>query len=399
MKIVLYIHHGKGIGGAPISLFNLISKLDRNEFKPVVLFLYNSDAVKLAKEKNIEFIGPVNRSDFSHTKIWWYRWCHPHHFFRAVKDSLILYFGEAKNWIQKVKPDIVHLNTSSLLAWGIVAKRMDIPVVWHIREPLAPGYFGLRRFLVRKIIEKYATKIVPICQNDAAPWQGSEKLEVVYNAVDLEQFNQNIFCKKFRAKIEESEGVPIILYMGGVSKEKGTHIILESFKNVLKTIPSAKLVIAGYWGPPKKRLFSFLKSPSEKFYKQVTELAAELNDSLILLGPVTNVPEIMAAATCLVFPATVGHFARPVIEAGCMGLPVVASKLSPAEELTVDGETGFLVEPENITAWSKILIFLCQDKKLNKKIGNETMVWCRKNFSLEKQVELVETIYRKIEKP
>jgi hypothetical protein len=42
---VLFIHHGAGIGGATISLLNLITNLNKSKYEPIVLFIHNSEAV------------------------------------------------------------------------------------------------------------------------------------------------------------------------------------------------------------------------------------------------------------------------------------------------------------------------------------------------------------------
>ena len=59
-KKILYIHHGKGLGGAPLSLLYLIQALDKTKYHPVVLFLYDSEVVDLFKSKGIEVVDPIN---------------------------------------------------------------------------------------------------------------------------------------------------------------------------------------------------------------------------------------------------------------------------------------------------------------------------------------------------
>ncbi|MCK4499855.1 glycosyltransferase family 4 protein, partial [Candidatus Babeliales bacterium] len=308
-KRILFVHHGEGIGGAPISLLQMVCALDLKKYEPIVLFLHDSDAVDLFKERGITILGPVNRYDFQHTKIWWYRLYHPHHMLRSLRDSWCLLRGEVEAWIKKVKPDIVHLNTSSLLVWGIIAKRLKIPVVWHIREPLAPGYFGIRRWLVKYVVGKYADIILPICKNDAKPWIHLKKTHVLYNAVDL---------KRFDSKKQQAVSVPTIFFLGGLSREKGTHIILQAFAKLLKRLSAARLVIAGYWGDGNKSGWRaiFGKSPAEKFKDEAERLLKPIKNSVELVGAIKNVPEVMAKSSCVVFPATVGHFARPIIESG-----------------------------------------------------------------------------------
>ena len=50
---ILFIHHGKGIGGAPLSLLYLVEGLLKTTYKPLVVFLHDSDAMTLFKKKNI----------------------------------------------------------------------------------------------------------------------------------------------------------------------------------------------------------------------------------------------------------------------------------------------------------------------------------------------------------
>ena len=122
-KKILYIHHGKGLGGAPLSLLYLIEGLDKTKFEPVVLFLHDSEAVELYRSKGIAIAGIVGLQDFSHTKVYWFRWYHPHLFFRSFLDTIKTRLFVAQKWIKEIGPDLIHLNTSSLTAWAKVAKK------------------------------------------------------------------------------------------------------------------------------------------------------------------------------------------------------------------------------------------------------------------------------------
>ena len=75
-----------------------------------------------------------------------------------------------------------------------------------------------------------------------------------------------------------------------------------------------------------------------------------MREALIFTGIRRDVPDILAASDCVVFPSTVPHFARPIIEAAAMGVPSVASNLGGPQELVADGETGLLVHPRDPAA-------------------------------------------------
>ncbi len=417
LKKVLYVHHGKGLGGAPLSLLYLIEGLDKTKYKPIVLFLHDSEVLDLYRSKDIEIIGPVNRYDFPHTKIWWLRWYHVRACARVVLDTLITRFSSAPYWLQKIKPDIIHLNTSSLIAWALAARKKNIPIVWHVREPLADGYLGVRKAFVKICVKRYASAITPICKNDARPWCDSPKTHVIYNVASQKKFDQSIAGDMFLAQHGLDSHAPKILFLGGLSQEKGTLVILRAFKQVLKKIPEAQLLIAGYFGNKRdvhtheharkfsqetiERMARTLKNffPASKYYARVMHELHELENlgnNVVLLGPINNVPEAMSASSVIVFPATVGHFARPVVEAGFMSKPVVTSCLPPLDELVLDGKTGFLVDPNNINLWAEKLCLLLQNYELRATMGKFAYNFCSKKFSLQEQSKKIDGIYTRV---
>jgi len=391
-KKILYIHHGIGIGGAPLSLLYLIQNLDKKKYHPVVLFLQDSEVIDLYKSKNIEVYGSLNLSDFSHTKVWWYRWYHPHHLFRAVWDSFKTIFGIADKWLTKIKPDIVHLNTSSLIAWGKVASKKNILVIFHVREPLADGYLGIRKWIIKRCVEKYASKILPICKNDAKPWLGNSKVNVVYNAVDPKLFDISLFNNN---NLDPSFGKLKILFLGGLSKEKGTLLILKVFELLIKEFSNVELLIAGYFDNSVVSKFSLkYYLPSQIYKREVNAVLLNIKDKIKFLGPIKNVPEMMATCDIVVFPATVGHFARPIIEAGFMKKVVVASNLQPLDELVINEKTGFLVDPKDLNVWKNVLKKLLNDGNLRNFMGDNAYKFCVENFSIQNQVDKIQDIYK-----
>jgi glycosyltransferase involved in cell wall biosynthesis len=390
---ILFIHHGKGIGGAPLSLLYLVKAITKTRYRPSVAFLHNSDAMTLFRNERIHIRDlSIGRYDLPHTKIWWFRWYHIGYLMRAIWDSFITLFFTAPQLYKEEQPEIVHLNTSSLIAWGLAAKWRNIPVVWHIREPLADGYFGLRKALITQCISYAASNIIAISHHDAQPWATSTKMHVIYNAVPADRFDYRISPKAF---IEQHnlKQAPRILFVGGHSKEKGTLAILHIFAKVLRTIPTAQLLIAGYL--PHTHTNGFLRSmtPGACHTQAVITELKKLGNCVVLLGPINSMPQAMAAADVIVFPATVGHFARPIIEAGFMKKPVVASDLAPLNELVIDGKTGFLLRPYDYNAWADRLITLLTNPTLATSLSQAGFDYCTKTFSLPEQIIKIIQLY------
>ena len=112
-----------------------------------------------------------------------------------------------------------------------------------------------------------------------------------------------------------------------------------------------------------------------------------------MLGPIQDIPQAMASSDLIGFPATVGHFARPIIEAGFMKKPVIASDLAPLDELVVNNQTGYLVDPNDTDAWADKLLLLLTDKDLNKKMGDAGYNFCIQHFTVIAQKKFIENIY------
>ncbi len=393
-KKILFIHHGKGLGGAPLSLLYLIQQLPSALYQPVVAFLHDSDALALFKKNNIPVLGPLGWQDFPHTKIWHFKWYHCHHLFRAAMHTLVSFFFIAPRLYRQEKPALVHLNTSSLVAWGAAAWFMNIPVVWHIREPLADGYIGLRKAFIRWCVGTFATSIVAISHHDGQPWITSKKLSIIYNAVPVDRFDYTINPSDFRSAHQLSNA-SCILFVGGTSQEKGTLPLLKAFEKVLTNIPSAKLLIAGYMPTDAPRKYK-LRSPSSHYAAEVTMTIKKHANNIILLGPIEHVPTAMAAADVVVFPATVGHFARPIIEAGFMKKPVIASRLAPLDELVINDVTGLLVATADTKAWAHALITLLSSQEKRTIMGQAGYSYCSEKFSLPHQSNQIAQLYAHI---
>lgn len=71
-------------------------------------------------------------------------------------------------------------------------------------------------------------------------------------------------------------------------------------------------------------------------------------------------------------------------EYAAMGIPVVASDITPYNKGVIHGETGFLAKNEK--EWSKYLNLLIKDEELRLKMGANAYAWASENRCLEKNV-------------
>ena len=390
MRKILYVHHGKGIGGAPLSLLYLIRGLDRSRYEPVVLCIHEGEAAELFRREGIETVVDTRLHDFSHTNVLWYpAWQFPKTLLRAMQFPLTRI--RAAGILRQLRPDAVHLNTSTLTAFALAARSAGIPVIWHIREPLQKGYLGLRRALIRRIIDSTASLILPICRYDAEQLLPSPLINVVYNFIDFSQFDAAIDGSATKSEIGIPGESPVVLMLGGMNPIKGTKEFVEAAATLLQRHPDAHFLVAGPTAGRDLRA----RISGMRGYALATEalVPSELRDRIRFLGVRSDIPELLAATDILCFPSTVQHFARPVIEASAMGRAVIASDLGGPRELVRHEGTGLLVPPADSAALAAAIDRLLSDADARRRMGAAGIAFAREHFDAAKNTQRVVRLY------
>lgn len=133
-----------------------------------------------------------------------------------------------------------------------------------------------------------------------------------------------------------------LLFVGRLRIRKGVEVLLEALRGIRAARP-ATLRIAGN-GEHRQRL---------------ERLAGELGlgTAVTFLGnrDAGQVRRLLAGAAALVVPSIYEGMPLVVLEAMAAGVPVVASAVSGIPEVVVDGETGWLVPPEDPRALGRAL--------------------------------------------
>ena len=76
-----------------------------------------------------------------------------------------------------------------------------------------------------------------------------------------------------------------------------------------------------------------------------------------------------------------------IAECGRYAVPLVASNVGCYDEWIIDGETGFLIDPDKgITEWVKVLSRIAKDRKLRERMGKNLKAVTDANFDLNKNV-------------
>lgn len=96
-----------------------------------------------------------------------------------------------------------------------------------------------------------------------------------------------------------------------------------------------------------------------------------------------NTPELRAlyqSSDVFVFPTRAEAFGIAAVEAAAAGLPVIATAVGGLSDIVVDGETGFLVEPDDLDALVRRLKMLAESPALRIRQGGEARLRAERYF-------------------
>ena len=193
------------------------------------------------------------------------------------------------------------------------------------------------------IFESAATRAL---YDDRAPG----RTVVVPYGVDtaaLDRFAVTTTRSEARLALDLPESGKLLLAVGTLEPRKNQTLLVEAFAQVAGRHPDATLALVGDLATP--------------YSGALHEFVARAGlGHRVRVAPVT--PDVAAwyrAADALVCTSDVESLPRSVLDAMCLGLPIVATNVFGLAELLTDGETGLLFEPNDlrsaITALDRVL--------------------------------------------
>jgi len=239
---------------------------------------------------------------------------------------------------------IVHVHQDCLS--GVIlkaAKKYGVPVrlahSHNSSQDLNLRYL-IKMFYMRQI-PRYATQLFA-CGKKAGDWMfRGAPYRVLNNAIDA---NNYAFDLGQRRQIRESLGIPegtfVVGHVGRFHPQKNHTFLLDVFRELQKKTNAVLLLVGN----------GDLRSDMEK-------KAAELHiaDRVIFTGVRNDVPYLMQAMDCFVFPSLYEGLPVTMIEAQASGLPCVVSNAVPME-CDVTGLVTYVSLKEETSVWAECVM-------------------------------------------
>jgi glycosyltransferase involved in cell wall biosynthesis len=157
-----------------------------------------------------------------------------------------------------------------------------------------------------------------------------------------------------------------VLFVGRLTPEKGTSILLHAFARLKERFPHAELVLIGE-GPEKQHL-------------QELARALECHNQIRFVGwvPHDELAPFYLNARVVAVSSLHESYGRVIAEAMSLGRPVVASDTEGARELIQHEQTGFIVPTNDAAAMADRIEHLLANPDVAAEVGARARQFIRR---------------------
>lgn len=414
---VIYLQNGSGTGGAGFSLDVLLAHLDAGRFRSLVWTCNDGPMVRRWEERGARVVvrrmhlfegldthfvlGAIERDPAR-----WRRWSLQT--LTAARAAAALP-GEI-SFLRRLRAGhgvVVHVNSIVALTAGLSARLLGLPVVWHVREILAQGFWAR---LARRIILHSASRIVAVSGAAAGPFQDADvPVRVVHNAVDLRGFDPTIDGAPARHELGLPLDAPVVGFVGKLFPSKGAFDLLRAMPLVIGEIPGAHCLIVGgddhprplsaqpTWKSSLRRGLGFGQAVD---YPRLLRSEADrlgLGGRVRFLGPRHDVPRLLSAMDVVALPSRTEAFGRTIIEAMAMARPVVSVAIEGILDLIRHDENGILIPPPpRVEDLAVVIVSLLKDRSRREALGRAARVSVVDRFSAERHARTIMAVYEEL---
>lgn len=324
-------------------------------------------------ERVISILSNKFQENYNVKIITWYL---PEIFYELNEDIDIISFEKetgTKNFIRKIlwfrryikkeSPSIIisfmySLNIVTLLS--LIGVKQKIIISERIDPHCSPKSKLLR--FVRYLLYFKADGLVAQTRDmlDYFPRSIKSKGTYIYNPIHI--------APEVAGKALVTAKKPIIISVGRLSMMKNQKMLIDAYKNILELHPEYRLVI---YGEGELR---------DELRKYVDNLS--LSNNVQLPGNTKNIFHNLCEAEIFVLPSNYEGMSNALIEAMCVGLPCISTKVSGSTELIVNNKNGILIDVDSCEQLTIALNELINNRKMAYAIGKEaTFIYNKLNVN------------------
>ena len=376
MKKIFHISGTTIPGGGPEHIFQLIKRLNQNEWEVAICTLKDGLYWEKFKSLNIKTYNLALRIISLKT---------------ACKFFLIL---------RKEKPDLIHTHGKGPGLYGrLIGSFLNIPVIhtfhgFHYQDiPFPTRWFHLA---VETFLSLFTDQHIFVSTGEknrarVLKFLDEENSTVIHNGVDHEHIDSLATTRNKALKLSGTENWEKNKILGTISRlspEKGILCLLAAFSIAIKEIPDLRLIIIGGYPEEHNDYYLKVKSLIDK---------ENLTDYVRILGYRQDTVKILKCFDFYISSSLSEGLPISMLEAFASGIPTIATEIAGNKDILCNSTFGVLAEPGSPESLHKGIIkmvHLTQDERDFFSRNGYNRI--KTHFSIDEMVFKTDLLYKKI---
>ncbi len=287
--------------------------------------------------------------------------------------------------IQLIRREGFHIvNThSSVDSWvaSVAAKWVRAPLLIRTRHIASPVSNNPLNFvwrmpdLILTAGEGIREELIRVNHLD------SEKIFSVPTGVPLDRFSPDLRDQGLKNTIGLEGFYPVITMVGLLRTQKRHEIFLDAVLEIKRSFPKvAGLIVGG--GPDRERI-----------EKEIEKRG--LADRVIATGHRDDIPNLLSISDVGVLTSESEGLPQVILQYLAMNLPVVATRVGAIPQVVIHGQTGLLVEPNNVHELTTNLLEVLNRPDWARGMAQSGRQKVIREFSEEVMLDKIMAIYKK----
>ncbi|MBL7053957.1 glycosyltransferase family 4 protein [Patescibacteria group bacterium] len=295
----------------------------------------------------------------------------------------------------KQKADIYHFHDPELLPWMLkLKKKTEAKIIYDVHEDVT------KQILSKHWIPKIFRKIISNLFNLFEKWV-SKKLDYIITATPniKSNFKQNnvidiknypilsLFPKEEKKKEANSKKYIELIYVGGLSKERGIKKIIKSLKYINSKY-NVKLTLIGKFSEKKfeEEIKSMAEWNSINFLGFLPQKKAYQHMNNANIGLICFLPE----------PNHINAIPNKIFEYMINKLPIIASDFPLWKEIIEKNDCGFCVDPKKPKKIAETIEHFIKHPEQAKQMRENGQKAILKRYNWEKESKKLLKVYKKL---
>jgi len=368
--IICFPYWGGAFGGSHISSLTLIDELKASyadRYRPMIVLHQEGEFADYLRAKEIPYhLLPLDK---------------------YVGQSLGLgqipiiwkNLWPIRDFIQKHRIDIVHGNEDDVnYTWSVPTFLSRALHLWHMRALYKQSRLGVLMGLCSTLVSVSDFVV------ESLPSACEGKTSVV---VDPVSFSEDFPRETARAAMLKELGVEretlLVCFVGNFLEGKRPGVFIDAAARMVSMLPDRKLLFLMFGDDRENRC------PDLLMHAESLGVAARIR----FMGFRHDIGKCLAACDLALAPAVNEGLGRLVIEPMLLGVPVVAARSGGIIEIVNDGETGFLVEPDDPSAFAEAAVRVLREDVLRQRLVVAAATEIREKFSTNKHLSAMTSVY------